>query len=683
METGILADRNQPFIEGFSDEFLMKVENPVDDSRPKETDTTFQSEEQNPPFFEKPLYNSRILNTYIEFTKKNYPYVSIHDLLKYAGVEAYQISDEGHWFTQNQHDRFHEKLVELTGNREIAREAGRFTASSRGLGLFKQYALAWMGPQMAYSLLGYITSKFSRSSVYQSKKVSSNTVEIIVTPQEGIQEKAYQCENRLGMFQAIFDFFDYKLSRTEHPECVFKGDKVCRYLISWEAPPSSFWKRVRNIFAVGLLLAGGALIPFFPWDTIVILSTLLIFILLNYVINRLEKNELNTTINNFRVSAEQQIDQIDINYKNALMINEIGQAISKKLNINDILKNIMHALELRLDYDRGMILLANPEKTRLIYAAGYGANEEQLTTLKSTFFHLDKPESRGVFVISFNEQKPILVSDIDEIKGALSEKSLEFLKRTGSKSFVCCPIIYEKDSLGVLVVDNIGKKRELIQTDISILMGIAPQIGISINNALLIEQQRIQFNSILRVLAASIDARDPLTAGHSEKVTEYSVGIARELGLGEDYCEVIGIAGLLHDYGKLGVRDDVLKKPGRLTDDEYLEIRSHASKTKMILDQMNFSGNYSEIPLLAGAHHEKIDGSGYPQGLKGEEIPLGARIIAVADVFEALTAKRHYRDPMDIDEAVRILKAGINTAFEQKIVDAFLNYYQKTYRAFQ
>jgi HD-GYP domain-containing protein (c-di-GMP phosphodiesterase class II) len=628
---------------------------------------------------EKPLYNSRILNTYLEFTKKNYPQVNIYDLLKYAQVESYQITDEGHWFTQRQHDRFHEKLVELTGNKDVAREAGRYAASSKGVGLFKQYALAWMGPLMAFSMLGHIISKFTKSSVSQSRKVSSNTIEIIVTPQDGIQEKPYQCENRLGMFQAVFDFFNYKLSRTEHPECVFKGGKVCRYLISWEAPPSSLWKRIRNIITVFLLLAGGVLVLLFPWDIIVILSILLIFILLNYVINLLEKKELNTTINNFRESAEQQIDQIDINYKNALMINEIGQAISKKLNINDILKNIMHALEIRLDYDRGMILLANPEKTQLIYSAGYGLEEERLSAIKNTFFHLDNPESKGVFVLSFHEQKPILVSDIDEIKDNISEKSLEFLKRSGSKSFVCCPIIYEKDSLGVLVVDNIGKKRELTQTDISLLMGIAPQIGISINNALLIEEQKKQFNSILRVLAASIDARDPLTAGHSEKVTEYSVGIAREMGLGEEYCEVIGIAGLLHDYGKLGVRDDILKKPGRLTTEEYLEVRSHALRTKLILDQMNFSGNYAEIPLLAGAHHEKMDGSGYPDGLKGEEIPLGARIIAVADVFEALTAKRHYRDPMHIDEAIRHLMEGINTAFDQKIVEAFLRYYQKTY----
>ena len=89
--------------------------------------------------------------------------------------------------------------------------------------------------------------------------------------------------------------------------------------------------------------------------------------------------------------------------------------------------------------------------------------------------------------------------------------------------------------------------------------------------------------------------------------------------------------------------------------------------------------NTREIPFWAGAHHEKVDGSGYPNGLKGEEIPLGARIIAVADVFEALTSKRHYRDPMPTEEALEILKKGINTAFDQRIVEAFINYYQKTF----
>jgi HD-GYP domain-containing protein (c-di-GMP phosphodiesterase class II) len=628
---------------------------------------------------EAPLYNSRLLNTYVDFIRKTYPFININELLQYAQVEPYQVSDEGHWFTQEHHNRFHEKLVELTGNQEIAREAGRFTASSKGIGLFKQYALALMGPLKAYSMLGQYASRFTRASVPQTKKISSTSVEITVTPREGVQEKPYQCENRMGMFQAILELFNHRLSRIDHPECIFKGGKVCRYVISWEKPSSSIWKKIRNISGAFLLIAGCVMIYYFPWDMIFILIILSLFLSLTYIINSLEKKELHSTINNFRELTEKQIDQIDVNYKNALMINEIGQAISKKLNIDDILHNIMMALEMRLDYDRGMILLANPERTRLIYAAGFGLSGGQQDTVKTTSFNLDKPGAKGAFVLSFRDQTPFLVSDINELKDEISEKSMEYLRKIGSISFACCPIIYEKQSLGVLVVDNIEKKRELTQTDISLLMGIAPQIGISINNALLVEDQKKQFNSILRVLAASIDARDPLTAGHSEKVTEYSLGIARELGLDADYCETISIAGLLHDYGKLGVPDDILKKPGALTTEEHIEIKSHAIKTKLILDKMDFSGTYSEIPLIAGSHHEKVDGSGYPQGLKGDKIPLGARIIAVADVFEALTAKRHYRDPMPIEEATDHLRKGINTAFEQQIVEAFIQYYEKTY----
>jgi HD-GYP domain-containing protein (c-di-GMP phosphodiesterase class II) len=628
---------------------------------------------------EESLYNSRILSTYLEFTKKNYPQVSIQELLDYARLESYQISDEGHWFNQEQHDRFHQKLVELTGNKEIAREAGQYAAASKGMGFFRQYALAWMGPVAAYAMLGRLTAKVTRASIYESRKISSNSIEITVTPRKGVQEKPYQCENRWGMLQAIFDFFNYQLSRSDHPECIFKGGKACRYIFSWEPPPSTVWKKIRKLMAVSLLAVGGLLIPLFPWDTVVIISILSVFFLMTYIIGFLEKKELTSTINHFRKSAEEQIDQIDINYKNAMMINEIGQAINKKLNIKDIMENIMQAFKMRLDYDRGMILLTNPEKTHLVFSAGFGLEEGQVPKIENSSFHLDKPESKGAFVLSFREQKPFLVNDTGEIQDHVSEKSLEFLLSTGSKSFICCPIIYEKDPLGILVVDNIREKRVLTQTDVSLLMGIANQIGISINNARMIDQQKKQFNSILRVLAASIDARDPLTAGHSEKVTEYSLGIARELGLDETFCEVISIAALLHDYGKIGIRDEILKKPGALTYKEHIEIRSHALKTKLILDQMNFSEEYSEIPFLAGAHHEKVDGTGYPKGLKGEEIPLGARIIAVADVFEALTAKRHYRDPMEPEEALNILKEGINTAFDKKIVEAFFSYYQKTF----
>jgi Tfp pilus assembly protein PilZ/HD superfamily phosphodiesterase len=195
----------------------------------------------------------------------------------------------------------------------------------------------------------------------------------------------------------------------------------------------------------------------------------------------------------------------------------------------------------------------------------------------------------------------------------------------------------------------------------------------------LIEAKVRQFNSVLQVLAASIDARDTMTAGHSEKVTEYSVGICNELGLPRDECEIIRVAALLHDYGKIGVPDSILKKEGRLTPEEYTIVQTHAEKTREILARVNFEGMYCKIPEIAGAHHEKVDGSGYPLGLKGAEIPLGARIIAVADYFEAITAKRHYRDPMQLDVALQHLRDGCGSLFDRKVVDAFFTYYANAY----
>jgi len=193
------------------------------------------------------------------------------------------------------------------------------------------------------------------------------------------------------------------------------------------------------------------------------------------------------------------------------------------------------------------------------------------------------------------------------------------------------------------------------------------------------EGRERQYRSILQVLAASIDARDPLTAGHSEKVTEYSLGICDEMGLARDYREMIRVAALLHDYGKLGVPDSILKKPGELTKEEYHIVQTHAQKTKEILEEINFEGILSQVPQIAGSHHEKLDGSGYPDGLTGEAIPLGARIIAVADFFEAITAERHYRGPMPVEEALELLNKESEKHFDSKIVAAFIQFFKKNY----
>ncbi len=628
------------------------------------------------------LYNSRIVSTYIKFIKRNYTFININDLLRYAKMESYQVEDPGHWFTQEQINRFHEKLRKLTGNVEIAREAGRYAASPEALGLLKQYVLGLVSPVKAYELMGKTVSSFTRSTTYKSKKISANQVEISLTPNEGVKEEPFQCENRLGYIEALANIFNYKTKKIEHPECAFKGGKSCRYIVSWSESPAVVWKKTRAYSAILLAVLCFVSAFFIPKLTLIALlpvsAALLLF--MSWQASLSDSKELKAAVYSLEGSSEKLIDQINVNYNNALMINEIGQALSKQTKIDGILKRVIQILDNRLDYDRGLILLANRDKTRLHFHSGFGYPKEQLKFLKKAVFHLDNPESKGVFVVSFNKQKPFLINDIDDIEGAITPRSLEFARKMGVKSFICCPIIYEDISLGILAVDNIKTKKPLIQSDISLLMGIAPQIGISMHNAMLREAEAEQFKSILHVLAASIDARDPLTAGHSEKVTEYALGICREMGLATDYAEMVRVASLLHDYGKIGVEDAILKKKGALEPDEFEKIKTHVTKTKTILGQIKFEGIYKQVPEIAGSHHEKIDGSGYPKGLKGDEIPLGAQIIAVADFFEAITSKRHYRDPMYLNTAFELLQEHIDVYFRREIVEALISFYNREHQ---
>ena len=179
----------------------------------------------------------------------------------------------------------------------------------------------------------------------------------------------------------------------------------------------------------------------------------------------------------------------------------------------------------------------------------------------------------------------------------------------------------------------------------------------------------VYFNTI-RSLASAVDAKDQYTHGHSSRVAKYSVAVAKKMDLPEADISKIEIAAYLHDLGKIGVPDAVLKKEGKLTDEEYNEIKKHPFYTDKILGPMHLP-NF--IVDAATQHHEKLGGDGYPFGLSGNEICIGARVIAVADVFDALTSKRTYRDKMTVEKALQILREDINNHFDKNAVLSLIN----------
>jgi len=434
----------------------------------------------------EPLYNSRVTKIYLQYLSDHYPNIDIDPILEHAKMTRYAVEDPGHWFTQAQVDRFHEILVEKTGNPKIAWEVGRYSLSSDILGAAKQYALGLVSLTSLYLLMEKLHPILARQATVKAKRLGPNKVEIVSTPKPGVEEKPYQCENRMGTFDSLAKLFTEKFANIEHPSCFHKGDDCCRYIITWEKTPSLIWKRVRNfslLFGILGSLTLFFILPATAWHISMLLCALLVTVFAAYS-GHLENKELTKTIETQGNAAKGQLEEMNIRYNNALLVQEIGQAGSTILDIDELINTVFKVMEKRLDFDRGMIMLTSEEKARLIYTTGYGYTKEQEELLQQTEFHLDKPESKGMFVVAFRDQKPFLVNNLAEDSHKLSERSLELAAQMDVHSLICVPIVYENESLGILTVDNIKSKRPLTQSDMSLLQGVASQTAVCMVNAM-------------------------------------------------------------------------------------------------------------------------------------------------------------------------------------------------------
>ena len=191
------------------------------------------------------------------------------------------------------------------------------------------------------------------------------------------------------------------------------------------------------------------------------------------------------------------------------------------------------------------------------------------------------------------------------------------------------------------------------------------------HRALLLENRRLQENSlnVLRSMVNVLEQRDSYTAGHSRRVTEITLAIAARLDLPEDELKTLRLAGLIHDVGKIGIEDMILRKPGRLTEDEFAVIRTHPERGVQIIEPLDFLK--AALPVVRH-HHEYFNGSGYPAGLAGEQIPLGARIVTIADTYDAITSSRAYRNARSQEVALNELQRCSGTQFDPDLVVIFL-----------
>ncbi|MFH1415260.1 MAG: HD domain-containing phosphohydrolase [Elusimicrobiota bacterium] len=346
-------------------------------------------------------------------------------------------------------------------------------------------------------------------------------------------------------------------------------------------------------------------------------------------------------------------------------------------------------LSLILEYSTEISALHNVESILNILA---GFTEEILKADRCTVFLLDRKTNElyswvahgmGTIKIRFSADKG-LAGDAVRTGRAInvtdayedSRFNREVDKQTGyrTKSLLCIPMENQMgEIIGIFEVMNKKNNKVFDSRDEEILVLLARQAASSIESATLYEELKKSFTSFIDTLAEAIDARDPSTAGHSHRVCGYATMMAANMNYDKDSLSVLKYASLLHDVGKIGVRESVLTKPGSLTEDEFNHMKTHAVITRKILEKTYFSPRYRDIPAVASSHHEKIDGTGYPDELNGDDIPELAKIMAVADVFDALTFRRHYRKPMPIDQVVEEIEILRSSKFDSDCVDALMN----------
>jgi putative nucleotidyltransferase with HDIG domain len=337
----------------------------------------------------------------------------------------------------------------------------------------------------------------------------------------------------------------------------------------------------------------------------------------------------------------------------------IGQSIlSASLKLDEALSVVVDKISDALKCDICALLLFDKDAQGLRMKASLGLNRD---SADNTFIKSGDEISGWVYA----GRQSLLVEDLEKDK-RFSVRSHE---KYYSASLLSVPLIVKDFCIGVLNVNSRASAKPFDKDDLWLLEGLASQAAIAIENARLYASLQDTYMRTILALTTALDAKDHYTKTHSENVTRYATAIAAQMKMPDADIEKIKWACQLHDLGKIGIHDYILTKPGQLTPEEWDEMRQHSLKSAEILRPLEF---LEESVVMIEQHHERIDGKGYPFGLKGEDILVGARIIAVVDAYDAMTTDRPYRKALSREAAAGELVANKEKQFDSRVVDVFL-----------
>ena len=355
---------------------------------------------------------------------------------------------------------------------------------------------------------------------------------------------------------------------------------------------------------------------------------------------------------------------------------DLGQEITDSSNFGEMVLTSLHLLLGALGIRRGAVSEYSASAGLLKFVAVRGLREEFPTTLAVSEEARTALLKIGLAALEFaklDEEVPELQELLAPCKALPGPLGLQ----------LCVPMVVRAELVGIVLLGEKATDEPFSVEDREVVSSMIRHIGVGIHTHKLLEQveQRAEENRRLyedlraiyrdtvRAFAAAIDIKDKYTQGHSDRVGKYSEIIAREMGWGEEEVEGIAIAGYLHDVGKLVVERDIINAPYRIDAKASSELNRHPTAGYEILAPINHP--YADIPLMAKYHHERLDGRGYPDGLMGDQIPLGAKIVSVADSFDAMTTDRPYRTRRSVEEVIIDFRRNTGTQFEPEVIVAF------------
>ncbi len=382
---------------------------------------------------------------------------------------------------------------------------------------------------------------------------------------------------------------------------------------------------------------------------------------LQLAVERLSR-ERKLIVENLNLTAEQAVlrelnDRLKKKIREQSILFSISEALSRVKSTLELYQKVTHLAHRLTEADAAFFWIANTDEAKLITMAEVGERK-----ILSPYRCLSLSSDSGLVKV-FKEGLPAMyVQD--------SRRQLQGF----SGSLIAVPFAIREETLGILAAARKPDRPSFSEEDLFTLHLLVERASLNVENLILYESILLNLHSTLRALVTTLEAKDPYTKEHSQRVTEWAVKIAKQMNLPEEEIDSLRFAAQLHDIGKIGIRDHILMKPGRLTPEEYEIIKKHPVIGEEIVSHL---GLLPQEKAIIRHHHERWDGKGYPDGLQGEEIPLLSRILAVADAFDALTSTRPYRKAMSYEEALAELERNKWTQFDGRAVEALVKIISK------